>query len=215
MKIRLEKEKESLGLFLSGHPVDQYEEEFSTFVGEKICDLRAKNTEVMIGGQITEKRITKNKRGETQAFIMLDDKTARIEISIFADLFMNNSQKIDQDRVVFVKGTVSEDSFSGGLRVRGSEVLTIQEVRNRFARSMLLDIEGGLSSSCSISDLKSILSEYRLDSVEACAVRLRVSLEEARGEIALGKTWKVRLEDSLLEVLRKKLGQDAIHLNYR
>ena len=42
VKIRLEKEKESLGLFLSGHPVDQYEEEFSTFVGEKICDLRAK-----------------------------------------------------------------------------------------------------------------------------------------------------------------------------
>ena len=200
---------------MSGHPVDQYEEEFSSFVSEKICDLRAKNTEVMIGGQITEKRITKNKRGETQAFIMLDDKTARIEISIFADLFMNNSQKIDQDRVVFVKGTVSEDSFSGGLRVRGSEVLTVQEVRNRFAKSMLLDIEGGLSSSCSISDLKSILSEYRLDSVEACAVRLRVSLEGAQGRNRSWKNLESRLEDSLLEVLRKRLGRDAINLKLR
>ena len=116
---------------------------------------------------------------------------------------------------MFVKGTVSEDSFSGGLRVRGSEVLTIQEVRNRFARSMLLDIEGGLSSSCSISDLKNILSDYRLNATEACSVRLRVSLEGAQGEIALGKTWNVVLEDSLLEALRKRLGRDAINLNFR
>ena len=47
----------------------------------------------MIGGQITEKRITKNRRGETQAFIVLDDKTGRIEISIFSDLFRNIAKK--------------------------------------------------------------------------------------------------------------------------
>ena len=146
---------------------------------------------------------------------MLDDKTGRIEISIFADLFLNNSQKIDQDRIVFVKGTVSEDSFSGGLRVRGSAVFTVQELRNRFAKSMLLDIGGGKSSTCSISDLKSILSDYRHNSADGCAVRLRVSLEGVQGEISLGKTWNVSLEDSLLEVLRKKLGQDAINLNYK
>ena len=67
----------------------------------------------------------------------------------------------------------------------------------------------------SISDLTSILSDYRLNSKEACAVRLRVSLEGAQGEIALGKTWNVVLEDSLLEVLRKRLGRDAINLKPR
>jgi len=214
LKTRLEKEKESLGLFLSGHLVDQYEEEFLAFVSSKICDLRPKNTEVMIGGQITEKRITKNKRGETQAFIVLDDKTGRTEISIFADLFLNISEKIDQDKIVFVKGLVSEDYFSGGLRVRGSEVMTVQELRNRFAKLLRVDIGDGKSSNCSIGDLKDVLSEYRLNSEEGCPVRLRLSLEEVRGEVVLGKTWNVSLEDSLLEVLRKKFGPDAVHLNY-
>ena len=214
LKTRLEREKESLGLFLSGHLVDQYKEEFSTCVSSKICDLRAKNNEVMIGGQITEKRITKNRRGETQAFIVLDDKTGRTEISIFSDLFANSSEKIDQDNIVFIKGTVSEDSFSGGLRVRGSELMTVQELRNRFARLLRVDIGDGKSSNCSIGDLKDVLSEYRLNSEEGCPVRLRLSLEEARGEVVLGKTWNVSLEDSLLEVLRKKFGPDAVHLNY-
>ena len=116
-------------------------------------------------------------------------------ISIFADLFVNNSQKIDQDRIVFIKGTVSEDSFSGGLRVRGSEVLTVQELRNRFVKSVRLDIAGGKSSSCSISDLRTILSDYRLNSKEACAVRLRVSLEEPKEKLLLEKLgtsfWKI------------------------
>ena len=214
LKTRLEREKESLGLFLSGHLVDQYKEEFLTCVSSKICDLRAKNTEVMIGGQITEKRITKNRRGETQAFIVLDDKTGRTEISIFSDLFANSSEKIDQDNIVFIKGTVSEDSFSGGLRVRGSELMTVQELRNRFAKLLRVDIGDGRSSNCSIGDLKDVLSEYRLNSEEGCPVRLRLSLEEARGEVVLGKTWNVSLEDSLLEVLRKKFGPDAVHLNY-
>ena len=46
-------------------------------------------------------------------------------------------------------------------------------------------------------------------------MRLRLSLDGARGEIVLGKTWNVSLEDSLLETLRKRLGPDAINLNYR
>ena len=101
VKIRLEKEKESLGLFLSGHPVDQYEEEFSTFVGSKICDLRAKNNEVIIGGQITEKRITKNRRGETQAFVVLIKRLVELK-SLFSLIFMRTVAKKSIKIILFL-----------------------------------------------------------------------------------------------------------------
>ena len=65
---------------------------------------------------------------------------------------------------MFVKGLVSEDSFSGGLRVRGSEVMTVQELRNRSARSLRIDVGGGKKSRCSVDDLRSILSDYRSNS---------------------------------------------------
>ena len=121
---------------------------------------------------------------------------------------------MDQDKIVFVKGLVSEDSFSGGLRVKASEVMTVQEMRNRFARSLRIDLGGGTSSSCSVDELRRILSDYRLNSKEACSVRLRLSLDGAKGEIILGETWNVSLEDSLLDILKKRLGPDAINLNY-
>ena len=92
--------------------------------------------------------------------------------------------------------------------------MTVQELRNRFAKLLRVDIGEGKRSNCSIGDLKDVLSQYRLNSEEGCPVRLRLSLEEARGEVVLGKTWNVSLEDSLLEVLRKKFGPDAVHLNY-
>ncbi|MBA57836.1 MAG: DNA polymerase III subunit alpha [Gammaproteobacteria bacterium] len=215
LRKRLEKEKESLGLFLTGHPVDEYREEIMNITDSNIGDLRPLSKEIIVGGQIVEKRLTKNRRGESLAFIMLDDKTGRAEVSIFSDLFNSVSEKINRDDVVFVKGSVSEDDFSGGMRIKAVQVFSIEEMRNRCSTGLIIDIHEDKLSECLANDLRSLLTPYRLDCDEGCPVIARFSKKGLKGEIAFGSSWRVDLRDPLLKELRENFGEDSVNLEYK
>ena len=94
---RLNREKDSLGLFLTGHLVDEYREEFRYFVDSKISDMRAGLEDHTVGGLIVGMRTMKSRRGETIAFVTLDDKSGRVEVSVFGDVFDKVREKLLKD----------------------------------------------------------------------------------------------------------------------
>ena len=77
---RLNGEKETLGLYLTGHPIDEYEEELRSMVPNRIVDVRPGKENVTLSGMVIGMRIMKNKRGDSFAFITIDDKSGRIEL---------------------------------------------------------------------------------------------------------------------------------------
>ncbi|MCK5792642.1 MAG: DNA polymerase III subunit alpha, partial [Ketobacter sp.] len=84
---RLNGEKETLGLYLTGHPIDQYLEEISHFTTSRIADVKPGNSREsrsIVAGLVIAQRVMKNKRGDKMAFLTLDDKSGRLEISIFS-----------------------------------------------------------------------------------------------------------------------------------
>ena len=86
IKKRLRYEKETLGLYLSGHPVDAYAPELKRMVKRRIKSMQAGRGKQSLAGMIIALRTMKNKRGETMAFLTLDDKSGRIEVSLFPRL---------------------------------------------------------------------------------------------------------------------------------
>src|SRR4029453_2849122 len=94
---RLEGEKETLGLYLTGHPIDDYLEEIRNFCPTKIVDLRTGRGTV--AGLVVSPRTMRTRRGDA-AFTILDDRSDRIEISVFSEVLEQSKSKISKDAVL-------------------------------------------------------------------------------------------------------------------
>ena len=115
---RLQAEKETLGLYLTGHPIDQYEAELSRLVTCRLAELqptrRGQNTTV--AGLLMGHRIMKGARG-SRAFLTIDDRTARVEVTVFSEVLEQVRPLLSSDSVLVIEGEVSMDEYAGMLKV--------------------------------------------------------------------------------------------------
>ncbi|MFD2192135.1 DNA polymerase III subunit alpha [Pistricoccus aurantiacus] len=212
-KQRLSGEKDTLGLYLTGHPIDEYEQELSRFVATRIADLKPSRESQRVAGLVVASRTMKSKRGDTMAFLTLDDRTGRIEASLFGEIYERLRGQLSEDQVLIVEGEVASDDYSGGLRLRGKEVTLMVEARARFAQAVELSLDGARANGGLIDSLRHSLAPFQ-DS-EGLPVWLRYRNAQAAGWLELSKDWKVAPSDALLGALREVEGQDGVRLKYR
>ena len=232
---RLREEKETLGLYLSGHPIEEYLPEIQRMTKNRIVSLRADKAVQTVIGLIHDMRIIKSKRGDTIAILTLDDRSARIEVSLFGEVYESCREILSKDIVVLVEGVVNVDEYSGNsaLQVRARKVITFKEARQQYVRNITLDLQQENLPVESLPILQNILAEYRygangtvpalpgsgkggtLEDAQACDIVVNYSLKGVRGSILLGKQWRVHVEDELLHKLREQYGAGHISVNYQ
>ena len=210
---RLSGEKDTLGLYLTGHPIDEYERELKRFVSTRISDLKPSREPQRVAGLVVAMRTMKSKRGDTMAFITLDDRTGRIEASLFGEMFEQLRGQIEADQVLIVEGEVSSDDFSGGLRLRGKDVTPMVTARIRYGQAVELALDAGRINGRLVETLRDSLTPYRNN--EGLPVRVQYRHEEAVGWLELAEEWKVAPSDDLLLALREVEGQAGVQLRYR
>ncbi|WP_046078360.1 DNA polymerase III subunit alpha [Halomonas sp. HG01] len=212
-KERLGGEKDTLGLYLTGHPIDEYEKELERFVSTRIGDLKPSRESQRVAGLVVGMRTMKSKRGDTMAFVTLDDRTGRIEASLFGELFDQVRNRLDTDQVLIVEGEVQSDDYSGGLRLRGKEITPMVDARTRYGQAVELALDGERANGRLVDSLRDSLAPYRSD--EGLPVRLRYRSATASGWLELAEEWRVTPSDELLIALREVEGQDGVRLRYR
>tara|TARA_R110000824_G_scaffold222077_3_gene409352 strand:+ start:28524 stop:32030 length:3507 start_codon:yes stop_codon:yes gene_type:complete len=210
---RLSGEKDTLGLYLTGHPIDEYERELKRFVSTRISDLKPSRDPQRVAGLVVGVRTMKSKRGDTMAFITLDDRTGRIEASLFGELFEQLRGQIEADQVLIVEGEVSSDEFSGGLRLRGKDVTPMVTARIRYGQAVELALDAGQINGRLIETLRDSLTPYRDEA--GLPVRLQYRHPAAVAWLELADEWKVAPSDDLLLALRDVQGQAGVQLRYR
>ncbi len=215
LKERLQGEKEALGLYLTGHPIDSYKQELRHLAKTKIVDVRVSKDEQTIVGLITAVRTMRSRKGETLAFITLDDKSGRLEVSVFADLYEKHYSKLVKDSVVVVKGATAVDDFTSGIRMRATEVYDLREARERSVKRLKLNLNGCQLPDGFAVDLAGILSPFRGAPGEGCPVSIAYQREDAEGEVMLGETWRVTPDDDLIEHLKDRYGPEQVYLDYQ
>lgn len=212
--VRLQGEKDTLGLFLTGHPIDQYEAELRHMVSSRINGLQptGKGELALIAGQVVQLRQTKSKQtGERLAFITLDDKTGRIEVSVFGDVYRTYGELLQQDVVLIIRGGVRRRPQNDGemvISVSADEIMDIRRAREQFARRLLVrvPVRDELPD-----ELRRLLAPYRGGN---CPVMLQLAHPLGSGQMLLGEDWKVAPEEALLEDLRGRFGGQAVTLQY-
>ncbi|MGM0823795.1 MAG: DNA polymerase III subunit alpha [Pseudomonadota bacterium] len=210
---RLSGEKDTLGLYLTGHPIDEYERELKRFVSTRISDLKPSRDPQRVAGLVVAMRTMKSKRGDTMAFITLDDRTGRIEASLFGELYEQLRGQIAADEVVIVEGEVSNDDFSGGLKLRGKDVTPMVAARMRFGQAVELALDAKQLNGRLVESLRASLSPFRDEA--GLPVRLQYRHPDAVGWLELADEWKVAPSDDLLLTLRDVQGQVGVQLRYK
>ena len=208
-------EKETLGLYLSGHPIDGYIKELDQFTTCRLVDLdvgQGKGKKpVTLAGLVVGARIMNTKSGSRMAFLQLDDKTARIEIGVFGELYDQRRDVIHKDKVLVVKGKASHDHFSGGLRLSADELFDIEQARNQLARHMQIQLQAEQLSSEVVSDLRAILepSDQGL-----CGVGFEYRSATGVCKLDVANDWRIVPSKMMLERIESLIGAENIRLIY-
>ena len=120
-------EKEALGLYLSGHPIDDYRDQLDTAGARVIASLSTSEPEVLVGGIISAYRPLKTRRGAPMAVLTLEDRGGRLEVVVFPKIYERCAPVLTPDRLVLVTGKLDKDEESARLIadvVRPIETLT-------------------------------------------------------------------------------------------
>jgi DNA polymerase-3 subunit alpha len=210
LKERLRGEKETLGLYLTGHPIDEYEGEVRRFARQRIIDLKPSRETQTVAGLIVNLRVMKSKKGDKMGFVTLDDRSGRIEASLFADAFAGAHALLQTDALVVVEGEVSHDDFSGGLRLRARRVLGLEEARTALAKSLHMQVDSAALQGDRLRWLGELLGRHR----GACPLTLDYRGRSARASLQFAEQWRVEPTDALIQTLRDQFGRDNVFLHY-
>jgi len=211
LKERLKGEKDTLGLYLTGHPIDEYEAEIRRFARQRIIDLKPSRETQTVAGMIIALRVMKNKKGDKMGFVTLDDRSGRIEASLFADSFMAAQSLLQADAMVVVEGEVSNDDFSGGLRLRVKQVMTMEDARTKLAESLRLKVAHEALKGDRLKWLGELITRHR----GACPITLEYTGSDAKAMLQFGEQWSIDPADGLIQALRDQFGRENVFLQYR
>ncbi|MBU29821.1 MAG: DNA polymerase III subunit alpha [Gammaproteobacteria bacterium] len=202
-------EKETLGLYLTGHPIDWYADDLKGLGAKPLENLDRTRDTIRVVGLIVGLRVIRNKRGDSFGIITIDDRTARIDVTVFADLFADCREKLIDDTLVVIEGNVSFDEFTNGLKMRASKVETLEDARKLSASSLKIYLENRPPEFA--DTLVSTIQPYLGGE---CPVIIEYNAQHVSGEIVLGDHYLVYPNDSLLMELQELLGRDRVHLDF-
>ncbi len=221
---RLRGEKETLGLFLTGHPIDFYEPELKGQV-TRIANLSlddnqkgyGRGKDVTVAGLVMAVNKRTTQKGSMMATVLLDDKTGRIELTLFSDAYECCQELLIVDKVLVVQGKLVHDEYRGGLGLRADEVSGIEAFREQ--RLTMLDlllteklIRSNKWTSLDVrNQLLELLSDFKGGEVPVC---VRYQRQDVSALIRLGAQWHISPRDELILRLRQLLGENAVQLHY-
>ena len=218
---RLDAEKSILGLYLTGHPISQYEAELRQFTNGKLSALKETmdrtrgNLNARVAGLVIDIRIRQTKNGKTIASVVLDDRSDRLECVVFGELFEQSRDLFVRDKLLIVEGSLGLDSFSGNLRLNVDKVLDITQARGAFARGIELVWDAASNPQAAAVLPERLLAVLQPYQGGACPVDMAYLASSAKAVLRLGDSWRVHPSEELMVRLKHLPGIASAVVKYR
>ncbi len=217
-KQRLEAEKETLGYYLTGHPISEYEKELVHITHGKIASIqlnseRSKSKmEGRVAGLVTDVRTRQTKQGKMMGFAELDDRSGRIELAVFSKVYEQYKDLLRKDEILIAEGGIDIDNFSGMLRLTAEKVYSLEQARELFSRNIEIcwSVQNKSTDEAFVNALSDVLKDYCGGS---CPIVLQYETGSEQAKIQLGDDWRVFPADELLFKLKQLVNQ--VDLKYQ
>lgn len=204
----LKLEKEVLGFYISGHPLDNYEKLLKNRY-TPIEDLEEwdKESEAVLAGVITELKVKKTKNGDYMAVFNLVDKTGLIECVVFPGVYEEAKELIEEDRVVVVKGFLDEDLETENVKFVVKEVFSPEEFAKEMRNTLYIFLKREQALNGVAEKLKGIIENNRTE--DGYNLVLTVDLGDYFVDLALPQDMKLKADRKVVEEI-EKLGVKVI-----
>ncbi|KFD93920.1 DNA polymerase III subunit alpha [Vibrio cholerae] len=212
-KARLEGERETLGLYLTGHPVDEYLKELTKYTSCRLNEAAPtrRDQSLTVAGLVIAARVMTTKRGTRIGLMTLDDRSGRMEVMLYSEALDRYAEWLEKDKILVVSGQVSFDDFNGGLKMSAREVMDLGSAREKFARGLSISILQSQIDQQFFERFSHILEPHRAGTVP---VNVYYQRPDARARLTLGTEWRVTPSDTLLDELKQLLGHDQVELEF-
>jgi DNA polymerase-3 subunit alpha len=206
---RLRGEKTTLGFYLHGHPITFFEEELQAIVSTPLAHVSAGNA--VIAGYIEAIRTRPGRRGRT-AEICLDDRTARLYATLYPETYQQYRNMLHKDRLVIATGeAVDDDYYDIGYSFKVDRLFSLDEVRGACGELNLYLHEKGMKAGL-LDDIKRLLEGHNNGTRPVIINYIRGGVTAV---VTPGQSWRVDINEKLLEDMRELLGQDNVRVEYR
>jgi DNA polymerase III subunit alpha len=215
---RLAGERETLGLFLSGHPITPYEPDLKFLVGVRLADVGgpkpapagergwSAGKPATVAGLVLEIR-----RRPNRVTLILDDRSGRLEVTMYDEVYQQHRDLIVKDAILIAEGTLRFDDFSEAWRLQAKTLMDIDRARERFARRLWLRWPDEFDGPQGMSRLEELLQPYLRG---PCGLSVAINRQDYSGRLNLADAWSVRATRPLLDKLTELLGRDGWYLVY-
>jgi DNA polymerase-3 subunit alpha len=199
-------EKESLGLYMSGHPLERFSEELKAFGAQRVGDLTASLADVWVGGIVSGLRPLKTKKGDRMAAFMLDDIAGSIEVVVFPETFSKHGHLIAADAMVLVRGKFEKDEESA--RLVSTELQPISMLKERTTREVVIHLPG--SARNTLEALAELLTRHRGD--RRVFLELDVKSQEGPLRVRSEAAQRVKPSERLVNEVEQLCGAGSVVL---
>jgi DNA polymerase-3 subunit alpha len=206
-KIKLGFEKESLGFYITGHPLGRYQEVIRRFANCTTAELaeRADKEEVRLCGMVSGMRDLMTKKGERMAFVTLEDLSGFVEMVVFPDVYREAAEVLHADQPLLISGTVEVSEDTRKLMPR--EILPLQEVSRKETRRVHFRFQvPGL-----VDDLLHRLKEIILRHRGGCPVLMHLVIpNRSETVLRLPESLKIAPSDEMMEDIERLFGYNVV-----
>jgi DNA polymerase-3 subunit alpha len=212
LHIRLTEEKSALGYYFSGHLFDAWRDEVRRMVPTPLAHLEPQRDLQWMCGVLASVRTMMTRRGK-MVFAVLDDGSAQMEISVFSELYDKHRSRLREDQLIIVQGKVSNDEYSGGMRIVAESLYDLQLAREALARVLRVKLNGNADP----ARLRQLLNAFRAEpenGISGVPVDIVYTNDPFLCTVRLGQQWRVRMADALFESLEAWAGPDGIEVAY-
>jgi DNA polymerase-3 subunit alpha len=157
---KLRKEKEALGFYISGHPLDRFRSEierFSTCSIQNLSTLKDKSN-VHIAGVIENLKIKRTKKGDKMAILNLEDQTGSVEVVVFPDVFNSYAPLLKSDEPLLVQGTAEVDENAA--KIVSHEISSLEDVKQKAVKAVEITLRGECLNRERLKEIRSVLFRY-------------------------------------------------------
>jgi DNA polymerase-3 subunit alpha len=220
--VRLAGERETLGLYLTGHPITEYEKELRPITSGRIADVggarpvgsneggwRGPGRNVTVAGLVLEVR----KRGGRTGFV-LDDRSGRLEVTMFDDVYQQFRALVAKDAILVVDGSLRWDDFIEDWRLTAKRILDVDQAREQYARRIVLRWPDASRNGDARKLVAAIEHALRSSRGGRCSVAIRYRRADAAAFLQFGEDWTVRPTRDLVERLGQIVGREGVELVY-
>ncbi len=206
----LKAEKEVLGMYLTGHPLGEWEDLLRASTDAPIGELgeRPDRAQVTVGGMVAARRVIRTKNGSRMAFFTLEDLTGAVEVVAFSEVFARAEEWIQAEDVPLVVQGVLERN-EDNLKVLAEEVLPLDQAPERLTREVHIQVNAAFHGREDLEALQRLLASADLRGQTPAFLRILVP-EKAEAVVRLPDRYAVRASGELRSRVRELMGADVV-----